>query len=954
MKRLLLLIAILLNIPVYAYNTRSVVEYDGESAKSAAQNDVLNWMKYLPDDVYVAHVSIPGTHDTATAEGWKSITGSNYSTTQEKNIDEQLAGGIRAFDFRPGMVDNVLWCNHGTDQTTLKLADAFTKLKNFLDAHPSEFFVMHLFRGNIFRSGEASTGNKILGAKDDSSSQNKYNQLFNELFNTGEFADYFIDYSPYLKVGEVRGKIIVFRRDRIDFAHVAKAGNLDNWPGSEENWTESNYVTVTNASDPTIKGIIRATDVSSPDNEEQLNIELNSISNLYNYNCNQILPNDAKREGNYKPYWSMIFTSGAYNGENTAGYKRNATYTNPHFTELIKNAEKKGPTGIVFSDWVLTDNYDAKGVELVPTIFLSNFDYINNYILDDELFSIADNESLWDESKEYFLRNVATGELLYSGGEWGTHAVTNKYGIRIKIKYDQDNRLYRLCTTQSNASQNSGGIGDNYFVDNDNPALFSVNREESGKFSFSFDNKVMTAVTHDENYADGTVYLVEGREYEKDNEYQQWEVISVDEYFKSQIAKASKDSGVDISYMIHAFRFLPNDSENEDAWIWTDTGGTSWGTYYSAERNFEGINIQTDKDLFFKGYNKKASGQSSHMKWTLTQKVENLPNGIYSLYANIANLAGSNFTFTVNGNKIEVNSIASSGTMAADEIITLFRNGEHKYGIEDLIVTDGSIEIHFEKAGTASETMVAIDNFELIYYGPETSSVLWTMEGSKYDTLILPFDAEVPENMEAFNVYATDGKEYTDYHVLSLVPADMILANTPYVVKYAETAENPVSPLSMRSAAVRNSAMPLDVNSYSFTGVPENDGDEYTEGLLTGTLKGKTLSAASNHYVLTHDSENSYFRQHSENSEVNISANHAYIAKESATDFSKSALQLEEPNRGENTGINEINANEIFVDVFSSTGVKVRSNVSIDNPLEGLEPSIYILSNGQHLLKTSR
>ena len=51
-----------------------------------------NWMSELPDNAYVAQVSIPGTHDTATGHG---TTMDTYSKTQEITIDQQLELGIR-------------------------------------------------------------------------------------------------------------------------------------------------------------------------------------------------------------------------------------------------------------------------------------------------------------------------------------------------------------------------------------------------------------------------------------------------------------------------------------------------------------------------------------------------------------------------------------------------------------------------------------------------------------------------------------------------------------------------------------------------------------------------------------------------------------------------------------------------------------------------------------------
>lgn len=717
---------------------KAVAEYNAAAAKENARNDVANWMSYLPDDLFVAHVSIPGTHDTATAEGWKSSTGPSYSTTQEKNIDEQLAGGIRAFDFRPGMVSGELWCNHGTDQTTLKLADAFTKLKNFLDAHPGEFFVMHLFRGNIFRSGEAGTGNKLLGAKDDAASQAQYNQLFNQLFNEGQFADYFIEYSPYLKVKDVRGKIIVFRRDRIDFAHVFKAGNLSGWPGAEDKFSENSTVSVTLDADPTVKGIIRATDVSSPDNETELQIELDAMRDLFAYNCNQTVPNEAKRQGAYKPYWSMIFTSGAYNGENTNGYLKNATYTNPYFTQLIKDSEKKGPTGIVFSDWVLTDSHDGNatmGVELVPTIFLNNFDYVSEYMLDDELFSSAEVENFWEDGKEYFIRNVATGEFMSVGADWGTHAVVNKDPIRIRLIYDSNNNLYNLASSLSNDGS-TAGLGDNWYFDNPTMAGFTAKRVSAGIFSFLLGENAVAPTTHGNTYADGTVYLLDGVPFDESDTMQQWEVIGVDEYFKSEASKASKTNGVDVSYMIRGHKFLPNDADN-----WKGETKYYKPTFGSAVQSYivpEGTNASTDKELVLHFYNStySLSNYAQYTQWSLTHTDRTYKAGYYKLRFKAAqynfNLSDGTLTFNVNGIDIKpyLSNMTAMSANDAAQAVTAFRNNPDAYTVElDLELDEnGEITFNLSKGNTKSITGLFLDDIELIYYGENPQK--------KYEVLI--------------------------------------------------------------------------------------------------------------------------------------------------------------------------------------------------------------------------
>ena len=66
-----------------------------------------DWMADLPDNMFVAHVSIPAAHDFVTGENnWMfgyGTSGRNSSTCQSAKMDELLAGGIRGIDLRPGV-----------------------------------------------------------------------------------------------------------------------------------------------------------------------------------------------------------------------------------------------------------------------------------------------------------------------------------------------------------------------------------------------------------------------------------------------------------------------------------------------------------------------------------------------------------------------------------------------------------------------------------------------------------------------------------------------------------------------------------------------------------------------------------------------------------------------------------------------------------------------------------
>jgi len=699
----------------------AVPQYDPQTALVNAKADIPNWMSYLPDDVYVAHVSIPGTHDAATGHEWDSSLGPTASTTQNTTLSQQLEGGIRAFDFRPGLKPGTdyLVCAHGSTYLKLRLDEAFKILSDFLDAHPSEFFVIHLFRGNIARPGEGSSTK---------AQRDTYNELIDQIFNKGEFNKYLIDYAPDLKVKDIRGKIVVFRRDKIDFAHIEKAGNLTNWPGDEDQWNPNNYVTAVNATYPSTRGSIYVTDVSSPQ-KEQLDIEISSITDLYNFSTTQPYPNNARKQGLYKPFWVMCFTSGEYAGSGTKAYLNNAINTNPHLTNLIKTSENKGPVGIVFSDWVLTQKhtykdveYDVLGTDLVNAIIENNFSYIDKFILDDQLFTPIEAKNNWDDTKQYFVRNVGTGLLLSSGATWGTHGTLSTYGIHVTPCYDKFTDTYMLATTLGNGYVGTDG-NKTFFIDFAPATEFKVEKvadnDNAYTFNFTLDGnlKSMTAeaVT---NWIDGTKYMIEPRDIDSGNPLQQWELIQVDDYFNELIANGNNKDGIDLSDMIPGHHFWPNDKNN-----WT--GATD--SYCSISH--EGIDQWTDKDLVLHCHNKKTTAASlvKKTKWVIEKTFTGFPAGFYNITFHAAELNlkdKESFTFTINNESVK-NQINTANSNSASDAINIFREKSADYTVShDFTIGEaGTLKFYItngEIRGT--EACLFIDNIYLTYYGKDNPS----------------------------------------------------------------------------------------------------------------------------------------------------------------------------------------------------------------------------------------
>ena len=150
----------------------------------------LSWMKYVPDDRPISQISIPGTHDAGSSSlPESSIT--SMAHTQNFTISEQLTDGIRAFDIR--LKKNMKYghsmtCRDGFDESMVDIAA-------FLKAYPSEFIIA------MIGSDE--------GGKWDEEMQANYNALLAKY--PGLFVE---DFGPTTKVKDVRGKILVIKRQK--------------------------------------------------------------------------------------------------------------------------------------------------------------------------------------------------------------------------------------------------------------------------------------------------------------------------------------------------------------------------------------------------------------------------------------------------------------------------------------------------------------------------------------------------------------------------------------------------------------------------------------------------------------------------------------------------------------------------------------------------------------------
>lgn len=193
---------------VAADGSRSIQELKEYDSYSFMLNSRMvtgtNWMSFLPDDMVLSDVTIPGTHDSATAQLNSMMNAS--AQCQQLSIKDQLNNGIRYFDLRVGMEywsDETLWdlimihgvldlsCYYKGD--VLSLYKVMDWIRDFLQKNPTETVIIQPMADafKLFLSGMVYDFFKDL--------KDKYPNLF-----------YIGDHVPTME--ECRGKIVIISR----------------------------------------------------------------------------------------------------------------------------------------------------------------------------------------------------------------------------------------------------------------------------------------------------------------------------------------------------------------------------------------------------------------------------------------------------------------------------------------------------------------------------------------------------------------------------------------------------------------------------------------------------------------------------------------------------------------------------------------------------------------------
>lgn len=337
-------------------------------------------------------------------------------------------------------------------------------------------------------------------------------------------------------------------------------------------------------------------------------------------------------------------------------------------------------------------------------------------------------------------------------------------------------------------------------------------------------------------------------------------------------------------------------------------------TYYWYGVNKGGGNgdpVATDGDYVFGVWD-----GSNTITATIGQEIT-LPRGKYRLTVDMQATHRNNNTRRVGNQRL-----------FADENVAYFKDQITMPGVGDTYpmqtifldfeVTEPSqtLSVGVATDGAPAETWFKIDNFRL--YSERFSEDITVAFSAEYGTMILPFEAGIPEGMKVYSVTSATGKG-----VLNLEEKSTIAANTPYIIRDENTANS----------------------EFTFKGIAYNTQDVYTAGMLTGVLKD--TQAPQNSYVLQKQDVLGFYKVASD--DIIVGKYHAYLT-DNTGELNVGAFIFDMQNGGTTT-VKAVAAEDATVDVYSINGILVRKGVKAAQALNGLQKGLYIVNGVKKAVK---
>lgn len=221
------LVLLLATAMVFSISSRTLAE-DSEEEWAEVDSDCVasDWMGLLPDESYLSSITIPGTHDSATAHIFPSF----FLQCQSLEFKDQLESGYRYLDIR-------LALDETDDGTRLKFIHAFGTCKadkSFLNLFGDTLYLEDVL-SDVYAFLEEHPTETIIFCVKAENDDDDVSKVENEFFKVlDQNASRWYTKNEIPTVGDVRGKIVLATR----FADVNGEG--ENRTGLHFSWSEQN------------------------------------------------------------------------------------------------------------------------------------------------------------------------------------------------------------------------------------------------------------------------------------------------------------------------------------------------------------------------------------------------------------------------------------------------------------------------------------------------------------------------------------------------------------------------------------------------------------------------------------------------------------------------------------------------------------------------------------------
>jgi len=320
------------------YEDSIMVPYD--LAKPAT-----DWLDMVRDEVKVCKLSIPGTHDTMTGMGFYQpglkFVFNMTAISQLSDLEEQMNSGLRFFDIRPVVSTDtiakkrILRLTHGISEIDVTFEETVDWLQDYLQDHPSEFFICKLQFDNGFED------------------QKDLYSLLSDVLHMSKYQGLFVEnWRPDITVGEMRGKILWLSRYDLRLLHEIYDYPIVycDWPDEDPDIKEDldpaaqRSCAMYNMNDPSIMATLYKQDYYKTTTEKRMQNKQKTVIDMM-HSAREATASDEN-------IWIVNHCS-AYTEVSPRGYITNAANLHPLVIEDLQKYE--GTVGIMPMDMACHD-----------------------------------------------------------------------------------------------------------------------------------------------------------------------------------------------------------------------------------------------------------------------------------------------------------------------------------------------------------------------------------------------------------------------------------------------------------------------------------------------------------------------------------------------------------------------------------------------------------------------